>query len=121
MNRFEDYNVELKEVHHIHKLDSPSGTAIALANGILDEVDRLDDWSLDSEGGKIEIKSIREGEVPGMHIVNFQNETDKITISHEAKNRRGFALGALLVSEWLKGKKRLLFHGRLFKPLITEI
>ena len=109
MNRFEDYTVHMEEVHHIHKKDAPSGTAITLAEGIIENLDRIYNWKLGSPGkNDLMINSIREGEVPGTHIINYLSESDLISISHEAKSRKGFALGAVLVSEWIKDKSGLL-------------
>lgn len=84
------YSPSIKEIHHIHKVDAPSGTAITLAEGLKEKV------TIDSE---------RTGEVPGTHIINYQSEIDSITIKHEAHNRKGFALGAVLAAEWIENKK----------------
>lgn len=109
MNGYEDYQVEIEETHHIHKLDAPSGTAITLANDIINELDRKDSWQLSTtpgiDGHAIPITSIREGEVPGIHEVVYDNEIDTITLSHSAKSRKGLALGAVLAAEYLFGKK----------------
>ncbi len=107
MNNFKMYDVDMTEIHHIHKLDAPSGTAITLAEGILDNLDRKNSWKLDkAEGdGDIAIKAVREGEVPGTHIIHYDSEVDSITITHEAKSRAGFALGAVIAAEFLAGKK----------------
>lgn len=104
MQGLKDYNVSMTEVHHIHKLDAPSGTAITLAEGILEHSDKTD-WVLDAEeNDKISIKAEREGEVPGTHIINYGSQVDEITIKHKAHNRNGFALGAIIAAEWLKDK-----------------
>ena len=104
MQGLKDYNVSMTEVHHIHKLDAPSGTAITLAEGILEHSDKTD-WVLDTEeDDKISIKAAREGEVPGTHIINYGSQVDEITIKHKAHNRNGFALGAIIAAEWLKDK-----------------
>lgn len=104
-----DYDVSISETHHIHKLDAPSGTAITLANDIIYELDRKDSWQLSTtpgiDGHAIPITSIREGEVPGIHEVVYDNEIDTITLSHSAKSRKGLALGAVLAAEYLFGKK----------------
>ena len=84
------YQASMKEVHHIHKLDAPSGTAISLAEDMQ---------------GEIHIESERTGEVPGTHIITYQSGIDSIEIKHEAHNRQGFALGAVLAAEWIKDKK----------------
>lgn len=93
MEAYPSYQAHMKEVHHIHKLDAPSGTAKTLQEAIGE--DRL---------ALADIESIREGEVPGIHSVTWDSEVDTITISHSAKSRRGFALGAVIAAEWMKGK-----------------
>lgn len=110
MNKFPDYDVRMEETHHIHKLDAPSGTAITLAEGILEFSDNKDKWILDNDGEKNELKitSFREGEVPGIHTVIYESEVDSIQITHDAKSRKGFALGAVLAAEFTKGKKGFL-------------
>lgn len=107
MNQFENYNVDMTEIHHIHKLDAPSGTAITLAEGILSQLDRKTSWTKENENSSqdIAIKSIREGEVPGTHTICYDSAVDKITITHEAKSRQGLALGAVLAAEFLKDRK----------------
>lgn len=110
MNQFSDYTVKMEEVHHIHKLDAPSGTAITLAEGIIENVDRKTDWHLETESkpSDLAIHCIREGEVPGIHEVFYESEADIISIKHDAKNRKGFALGAVLAAEFTHGKKGFL-------------
>src|SRR5690606_18592239 len=110
MSQFSDYDVRMEETHHIHKLDAPSGTAITLAEGILENLGRKETWSLNKAGNKneLEIKSFREGEVPGIHTVVYESEADSIRITHDAKSRKGFALGAVLAAEFTKGKKGFL-------------
>lgn len=117
INNFGEYNVEMEEIHHIHKLDAPSGTAITLAEGIIDHLDRKNDWELDNESAsdKINIKHKREGEVPGTHIINYHSPIDSIEIKHTAHNRQGFALGAVLAAEFLVGKKGLFGMDDLLK------
>lgn len=110
MNDFPEYNPSMTEIHHIHKLDHPSGTAITLANELVAEVDRIEKWEEPQPGKNLNenvlpIDHIREGEVPGTHIITWDSPVDKISISHEAKSRQGFALGAVKAAEWLKGKK----------------
>ena len=114
MNQFPTYDVTMSETHHIHKLDAPSGTAITLAEGILENIDRKDKWvkgTLQAPDGSISgsnecatdelpISSIREGEVPGIHCIRYDSEADSISIIHDAKNRKGFALGAVLAAEY---------------------
>lgn len=110
MNGFPEYNVEMEEVHHIHKLDAPSGTAITLAEDILKNLDRKQAWTKETENSTsdLAIKSIREGEVPGIHTITYDSPVDSITITHDAKSRAGFALGAVVAAEFTAGKKGLL-------------
>lgn len=110
MNKFPEYTPELKEVHHIHKLDHPSGTAITLAEQIVKNTDRIEGWMEPSEESPLlpnllPVDHERRGEVPGIHTIIWSSEADEITISHSAKGRAGFALGAVLAAEWLAGKK----------------
>lgn len=116
MNKFDNYNVEMTEVHHIHKLDAPSGTAITLAEGILENLERKEDWVKEEEKKKTDlaIKSIREGEVPGIHTIVYDSDVDSITITHDAKSREGFALGAVVAAEFIVGKRGLLGMHDLF-------
>lgn len=106
MNRFPAYEVEIEEIHHIHKLDAPSGTAITLANEITESIDRKDKWELNSQSDPhaLKITTIREGEVPGTHSIKYDSPVDTIEIKHAAKNRQGLALGAVLAAEFIVGK-----------------
>ncbi len=117
MNQFPDYNVEMTEIHHTQKLDAPSGTAITLAEGILGNLDRKTVWVKDTENNSDElaIKSIREGQVPGIHTIRYESAVDSIEITHDAKSREGFALGAVVAAEFTKGKKGFLGMGDLLK------
>lgn len=117
MNRFPNYNVEMTEVHHTQKLDAPSGTAITLAEGILENIDRKNIWvkEIENQPEELAIKSIREGQVPGIHTIKYESEADIIEITHNAKSREGFALGAVLAAEFTAGKKGLLGMNDLFK------
>jgi 4-hydroxy-tetrahydrodipicolinate reductase len=110
MNHFPLYEVSMEEVHHIHKLDSPSGTSITLAEQILENIDRKKPWKEGSEGnaGDLQIHSRRESEVPGIHEIIYESDVDTIRIQHNAKSRKGFALGAVLAAEFVKGKKGFL-------------
>jgi 4-hydroxy-tetrahydrodipicolinate reductase len=107
MNQLPDYDAEMKEIHHIHKLDAPSGTAISLANDIIARVHRKKQWELDqaSSNDALKISAVRENEVPGTHIITWDSSVDRIEIMHEAKSRKGFALGAVLAAEFIKDKK----------------
>ena len=117
MNQFPDYNVEMTEIHHTQKLDAPSGTAITLAEGILGNLDRKMVWVKDTENNSDElaIKSIREGQVPGIHTIRYESAVDSIEITHDAKSREGFALGAVVAAEFTAGKKGFLGMGDLLK------
>lgn len=107
MNQFPNYNVEMTEIHHTQKLDAPSGTAITLAEDILENIDRKSAWELNDEStnDKLAIYAIREGQVPGIHTIKYESNIDSISITHDAKSREGFALGAVLAAEFTRGKK----------------
>lgn len=116
MNNFPSYDVRMTEVHHIHKLDAPSGTAITLAEGILENIDRKDCWTLETaeKATDLPIHAIREGEVPGIHEIIYESDVDTISIKHDAKSRAGFALGAVVAAEFTAGKKGFLGMSDLF-------
>lgn len=107
MNNYPGYDSLVEEIHHVHKLDSPSGTGITIAEGIINNISSKTKWTEEKTNDKslLPIISYREGEVPGTHIVKYQSDIDDIEIKHIAHNRKGFALGAVLAAEWLKGKK----------------
>ena len=129
MNDFPQYSVKMEETHHIHKLDAPSGTAITLAEDIIDNINSKDKWvkgTLLAPDGSITgsdkcadnelaINSIRRDEVPGIHTIEYDSEADKIAITHDAHSRKGFALGAVLAAEYAKDHKGLLTTSDLFK------
>ena len=129
MNGFPQYDVEMEEVHHVHKLDAPSGTAITLAEEIVEVIDRKKDWtkgvlhapdgtvsgSADAAADLLRIDSIRRDEVPGIHAIKYDSEADCITITHDAHSRRGFALGAVLAAEYTKDHEGLLTISDMFK------
>lgn len=129
MNGFEQYDVEETEVHHIHKLDHPSGTGITLAEQIVSNLDRKSDWQMGSltqpdgtvvpagsnDKDKLTINSVRRGEVPGIHSITWNSEADQITITHDAHSRQGFALGAVLAAEYTAGHSGLLTIDDMFK------
>ena len=129
MNGFPQYDVEMEEVHHVHKLDAPSGTAITLAEEIVEGIDRKKDWTkgvLHAPDGTVSgsanvaadllrIDSIRRDEVPGIHAIKYDSEADCITITHDAHSRRGFALGAVLAAEYTKDHEGLLTISDMFK------
>lgn len=121
MNQFDNYRVSLEEIHHIHKLDHPSGTAITLASGIIEEVDRVSRWSETEQAADVLcVTAEREGEVPGTHIVRYDSPVDTITIEHRAKSREGFALGAVVAAEYTVGKKGFLTMGDMLPFLNTK-
>ena len=105
MGKMKEYDVAMEEIHHIHKLDAPSGTAISLANDILDNSEKKQ-WRIESpQSDDLLINVKREGEVPGTHQVSYTSAIDSIEIKHTAFNRTGFALGAVVAAEWLHKKK----------------
>ena len=129
MNQFPQYNVHMEETHHIHKLDAPSGTAITLAEEIVNDLDRKTSWVKGEQhlaDGTVEgtnnvaadqlaIESIRRDEVPGIHSIIYDSEADCINISHDAHSRKGFALGAVLAAEYTQQHSGLLTTSDLFK------
>ncbi|MEM6719932.1 MAG: 4-hydroxy-tetrahydrodipicolinate reductase [Bacteroidota bacterium] len=106
MSQLEDYKVNVEEIHHTKKLDAPSGTAITLAEGIMQHTN-YNDWKLDTadDENQIPIVAKRIPEVPGTHEITYNSAIDSISIKHEAHNRQGFALGAVVAAEWIQGKK----------------
>ena len=116
MNQFPQYDVEMEETHHVHKLDHPSGTAITLAEQIVEQIDRKEAWAEDTTDPKLlRIDHIRRGEVPGIHTIRYDSEADLITISHDAHSRKGFALGAVLAAEYTKEHQGLLTISDMFQ------
>lgn len=110
MQSFPQYGVAVEEIHHIHKLDAPSGTAVSLADDIVALSSEKQRWQLLSgtdvpAADAVPVRSVRTGEVPGTHIVTYDSAVDTITLRHEAKSREGFAAGAVLAAEFLKGKQ----------------
>lgn len=128
MNNFPQYDVEMEETHHVHKLDAPSGTAITLAEEVIENIDRKTEWvkgfqhnadgteegSNDVADNQMAIASIRRDEVPGIHSISYDSKADKITITHDAHSRKGFALGAVLAAEYTKEHTGLLTTSDLF-------
>ena len=128
MDQFPEYDVTMEETHHVHKLDAPSGTAITLAEGILDNLGRKTRWvkgtllapdgtlsgSTQCAPEELPISSIRRDEVPGIHSIRYDSDADSITITHDAKNRSGFALGAVLAAEYTAQHTGLLTMEDLF-------
>ena len=133
MNQFPAYDVTMSETHHIHKLDAPSGTAITLAEEILENLDRKERWvkgtmqapdgtvsgSTKCAANELLVSSIREGEVPGIHVIRYESEADSIILTHDAKNRKGFALGAVLAAEFTANKEGYLGMSDLF-PFLKD-
>lgn len=110
MKQFASYNVSIDEVHHTQKKDAPSGTAITLAEGIIQHIGRKKNWNktADGDAAAIDIKSFRIDDVPGTHVIKYTSLIDDIEIKHTAHTREGFALGAVMVAEWIKDKKGVL-------------
>jgi len=105
MSKFKNYSVVMEEIHHTQKLDAPSGTAISLAKGII-ENSSYTNWTLEEpKANEIQIEAKRIGVVPGTHSVTYNSEVDTIDIKHTAHNREGFALGAVIAAEWIVGKQ----------------
>ncbi len=129
MNQFSQYDVRMSETHHVHKLDAPSGTAITLAEEIIDDLDRKTSWvkgeqhladgtvegTNDVAADQLAIESIRRDEVPGIHTICYDSDADSIIITHDAHSRKGFALGAVLAAEYTKEHDGLLTTKDLFK------
>lgn len=129
MNGFPQYDVEETEVHHIHKLDHPSGTGITLAEQVVEQLDRKKGWQMgtltqpdgtvvpaeSTASDMLTINSVRKGEVPGIHCFTWDSEADQITITHSAHSRRGFALGAVLAAEYTAGHNGLISIDDMFK------
>jgi 4-hydroxy-tetrahydrodipicolinate reductase len=114
MNNYPAYDVQVEEIHHTQKLDSPSGTAMTLAEGVIDNLDSKKEWVNELDGVAMEatvnptqllIKSYRVDSVPGTHSIQYSSEVDDIEIKHTAHSRAGFALGAVIAAEWLANKQ----------------
>ena len=107
MKDYNQYNVNMTEIHHTQKLDTPSGTAISLAEQIISENNNHNNWTLDKTNSNqsIFIDAQRINMIPGTHIVNYKSDVDSISIKHEAYSRKGFALGAVIAAEWIQNKK----------------
>ena len=122
MEPFPQYRPFLTEVHHIHKLDHPSGTAVTIAEGIVDEHPRVTSWTEDVPvpDDALIVSHVREGEVPGTHTVTWDSSVDSISITHKAKSREGFALGAVMAAEWLPGHKGIKGMDALMADLLKN-
>lgn len=108
MSGYPEYAPSVEETHHIHKLDHPSGTAITLAENIIAATPGLDGWTEDPRDlpGKLIVSHTRRGEVPGTHTATWESPVDEISLTHRAKSRDGFALGAVIAAEWLAAEPR---------------
>ena len=117
MNKQNNYDVTIEEIHHTQKLDAPSGTAITLANDVLKEVKSKTKWVNEIQNKKDEllITSLRIENIPGTHTIKYGSDVDSIEIKHTAHNRKGFAGGALMAAEWLAGKKGIFGMQDLLK------
>lgn len=118
ISSFDEYVAGIREIHHTRKLDAPSGTAVSLANDIIDNHPGISRWALSDqapESGLLPIEAIRLEDVPGTHTVSYQGPDDKIEITHTAHNRSGFARGALLAAQWVVGRKGVFTMQDLLK------
>lgn len=111
MNAHTDYQANVKEIHHTEKLDAPSGTAITLAEGLIENNSQLENWYCPqsyknkAKISSLRIEAVRENDVKGTHIISYESDIDTISIRHEAHNRKGFALGSIIAAEWIQNKK----------------
>lgn len=117
MDNFKEYEPEMEEIHHIHKVDAPSGTAISLAEDLIANYSEKSKWELDKQTSDDSLKIVakREDEVPGIHSVYYKSEVDYIEIKHSANNRIGFATGAVLAGEFIQNKKGIFSMNDLLK------
>ena len=129
MNNYPGYDVSMVETHHIHKLDAPSGTAITLAEGIISNLTRKDKWVMgtllapdgtlsgttECKPDEISVSSVRRDEVPGIHTITYDSDSDIISITHDAKNRNGLAFGAVLAAEYTAAHEGFLGMNDLFQ------
>lgn len=122
MDKFPAYHPSMEEIHHIHKLDHPSGTAISLARDVMNSTERINGWTEETpaQPDQLVIDHKREGEVPGTHIVKWDSAVDTITIEHRAKSREGFALGAVVAAEWVATEKGFLTMDRLMERIVGD-
>lgn len=122
MNPLEQYDLSVEEIHHLHKLDAPSGTAKVLANDLIKLIDRKTEWVNHESAVKsaLSVISRRIGEVPGTHFVSYSSEVDEIEIRHIAKNRAGFAIGVLMAARWVIGKKGYFTMDDLMRSIFAK-
>lgn len=116
--RFDEYTPSVSETHHVHKKDAPSGTAITLAESMLDHYPKLSKWNDQAEEDSLHIESIREDEVNGTHVVRFSSSIDTIELTHIAHSREGFAAGSIKAAEWLQNKTGLYTMRDLLNALL---
>lgn len=128
MNAYPEYAAGITEIHHTHKLDAPSGTAITMAEGIIGTNQRFANWQLSDEekqsfGGNIPIFAQRTDSVPGTHTISWNSNIDRISITHEAHNRTGFATGSVMAAEWIIGKQGVYSMSDMlnFETLVNTI
>jgi 4-hydroxy-tetrahydrodipicolinate reductase len=124
INKFDEYDVFISEIHHRRKTDSPSGTALSLAQKLLSAIERKSEIETETshsiiEPKKLHLSSLRGGEIAGTHTVYFDSDADTIELTHRAKNRSGFARGALLAAEWISGKQGIWKFDDIFNELIN--
>ncbi|MCQ2374891.1 MAG: 4-hydroxy-tetrahydrodipicolinate reductase [Salinivirgaceae bacterium] len=121
MGQFSDYSVRMNEIHHTKKLDAPSGTAITLGEDIIKAIPSKDKWvnTAECKPNELSITSERIGDVPGTHEIFYKSEADEITIRHEAFNRKGFALGAVIAAEFMVGKKGIYSMSDVFNSILN--
>lgn len=118
LQKIQDYRPKIHEEHHSGKKDAPSGTALTLADLVLDHYRRLDGWSHEPEAGKLPVTSHRAGDIKGLHEVRFTSEHDQITLQHEAFSRDGFALGSIQAAEWISGRTGVFTMRDLLKNIL---
>lgn len=122
MDKFPRYHPAMKEIHHIHKLDHPSGTAISLARDVMKATSRIEGWTEETtaDDKQLVIAHEREGEVPGTHIISWDSSVDTITLEHRAKSREGFALGAVVAAEWVATETGFLTMEQLMERIVGD-
>lgn len=122
MNNFPQYVPDMTETHHVHKLDHPSGTAVTLAEGIVAESDRINQWveEAPAPSDAMIVSHIRRAEVPGIHEITWDSPIDSISICHSAKTREGFALGAVMAAEWLASRPGVHSMDEMMSELISD-
>lgn len=125
MADFPAYRPYMTETHHIHKLDHPSGTAVTLAEELVEAYPPAEGWYEPTTEQKplswLPVSAVREGEVPGIHTIKWESDTDFISLTHSAKSRAGFALGAVRAAEWLAGRKGFFTMGEMMADLTKNI